>query len=75
MSDKIQYYIDILLAACGFDGSSGLPWLDVVVVSIAAFIVVYAVYRMIVCSLWPGETDHHHVKYSILDGKDGHYED
>lgn len=65
--ETILYYINLLVALCGFDGSDGNATFGWIVISLASIIVVYAFYEGITKALWPGELDASHIKYRILD--------
>ena len=63
----LEYYMNVLIALCGFDGSAGNDVLGWVVVSIALVLVIAAIYIGISRAMWPGEEDETHIKYQILD--------
>lgn len=74
MPERMQYYIELVIEACGFDGSDGNAILGGSVVAIAAGLVIAAFYLWITRSLWPGEQANDHIKRRILleDGEVSH---
>lgn len=66
----LEYYMNVLIALCGFDGSAGNDVVGWFVVGIALLLVVAAFYLGISSTLWPGETNPNHIKYRILDEQD-----
>ena len=66
MPERMQYYLELVIAACGFDGSDGNAVLGWSVVAIAAGLVIAAFYIWITHSLWPGEQASDHIKRRIL---------
>ena len=74
MPQRMQYYIELVIEACGFDGSDGNAILGWSVVAIAAGLVIAAFYIGITRSLWPGEQASDHIKRRILleDGEISH---
>ena len=74
MPERMQYYIELVIEACGFDGSDGNAILGWSVVAIAAGLVIAAFYIGITHSLWPGEQANDHIKRRILleDGEVSH---
>ncbi len=68
-----EYYLNVLIALCGFDGSAGNDVVGWVVVLTGLSLVSAAIYIGISRAIWPGEKDPTHIKYSILDdtGEDG----
>lgn len=74
MPERMQYYIELVIEACGFDGSDGNAILGWSVVAIAAGLVIAAFYIGITRSLWPGEQASDHIKRRILleDGEVSH---
>lgn len=74
MPERMQYYIELVIEACGFDGSDGNAILGWSVVAIAAGLVIAAFYIWITRSLWPGEQASDHIKRRILleDGEVSH---
>ena len=66
MPERMQYYLELVIAACGFDGSDGNAVLGWSVVAIAAGLVIAAFYIWITRSLWPGEQASDHIKRRIL---------
>lgn len=74
MPQRMQYYLELVIEACGFDGSDGNAILGWSVVAIAAGLVIAAFYIGITRSLWPGERANDHIKRRILreDGEVSH---
>ena len=74
MPQRMQYYLELVIEACGFDGSDGNAILGWSVVAIAAGLVIAAFYIGITRSLWPGEQASDHIKRRILleDGEVSH---
>lgn len=74
MPERMQYYLELVIEACGFDGSDGNAILGWSVVAIAAGLVIAAFYIGITRSLWPGEQASDHIKRRILreDGEVSH---
>ena len=74
MPERMQYYLELVIEACGFDGSDGNAILGWSVVAIAAGLVIAAFYIWITRSLWPGEQGNDHIKRRILleDGEVSH---
>ena len=74
MPERMQYYLELVIEACGFDGSDGKAILGWSVVAIAAGLVIAAFYIGITRSLWPGEQASDHIKRRILleDGEVSH---
>lgn len=67
MWDRFQYYVDLVVTLCGFDGSEGSNYLGWFVVALSTAIVIYAFYEAINKAIWPGEADQDHVKRQIFD--------
>ena len=71
MTDRLSYWFDLLLTACGLDGAGDNLLFGLIVVLTAAVALVYAAYRALTATLWPGETDPYHIKHRVIrDGKD-----
>lgn len=70
MIDRIVYYIDLLIALCGFDGTDEYTVFGWVVVSLSLALVIYVCYEAVSKTIWPGETDKNHIKYRILADND-----
>ncbi|NRA42605.1 MAG: hypothetical protein HRU21_09915 [Pseudomonadales bacterium] len=66
LSERLLYYVELIIQACGYNGSEGNAVLGWFIVSIAALIVIAAYYYCISLSLWPGEQDQQHIKRRIL---------
>ena len=72
MIDKFIYYIELVSALCGFDGSDNFKLTGSILVLLAFGFVVYCFYLAIIKLLWPQEDDVSHIKYDILDdGSEG----
>jgi len=72
VTDRLQYWIDLLVTACGLDGAGEYSLAGIVTVLTAAAVLVYAAYRALTATLWPGETDPDHIKHRFIrDGEDG----
>ncbi len=72
--ERLLYYIELIIEACGYNGSEGNALLGWFIVSIAALLVIMAYYYCISLSVWPGEEDQDHIKRRILllDGEAYH---
>lgn len=71
MTDRLSYWFDLLLTACGLDGAGDFSAFGILTVLGAAAVLVYAAYRALTATLWPGETDPYHIKHRVIrDGKD-----
>ena len=62
--DTLRYWMEVVLALCGIDASASVP--GIVAVLSAFVVLVFAAWRAVACSFWPGETDARHIKYRIL---------
>ena len=72
MTDRLQYWIDLFVTACGLESAGEYSVVGVVAVAAAAAVLVYAAYRALTATLWPGETDPDHIKHHFVrDGEDG----
>jgi len=67
MIDRINYYIELAITLCGFDGSAGNASLGWVVVGTSTVLVIYAFYAGLLHMIRPAEHDQTHIKYLILD--------
>ena len=65
--ERAEYYLNLLIALCGFDGTDDSVFFGWSIVGISALIVIYAFYEAITKAIWPGETNKDHVKYQIFD--------
>ena len=66
ISERLLYYIELIIEACGYNGSDGNALLGWVIVTVAALLVILAYYYCISLSVWPGEEDQDHIKRRIL---------
>ncbi len=57
-------------AWCIASPSGGPSPLDYALVALGGFVVLFAFAKAIRHTLWPGETDHSHVKWRILEEED-----
>ncbi len=73
--DRVSYYIELLASMCGFDNPDTVTTFGLVVVIIATFILIYAFYRAIYVTIWPGETSVDHIKRRVLIEEDVRDED
>ena len=62
----LRYWLDLVATLCGFDASENLSAVEVALVLAALAVLVYAAYRAITCTFWPGEVDEAHIKYRVL---------
>ena len=67
MIDKVIYYFELFLALCGDIARTDISIFALLIVLLAAGMVVYAFYRAIYCSIWPGETSQTHIKRIVLE--------
>ncbi len=67
MIERFIYYIELVSALCGFDGSDEFKLTGSILVIFAFALVVYCFYVAVVRMLWPQEDDVSHIKYAILD--------
>jgi len=72
MIERVQYYVDLILTLCGYDGVvADVSWSAIAVVVTAFFVVMYAFYKAVIYTLWPGETKESHIKRMVLGDRDG----
>jgi len=72
MTERVQYYIDLILTLCGYDGVvTDVSWIAIAVVVTALVVVMYAFYKAVIYTLWPGETKGSHIKRMVLGDRDG----
>lgn len=69
---KAEYYLDLVIALCGYDGTNESVLFGWIVVIISTLLVIYAFYEAITKAIWPGETNKNHVKYQIFEDGEGH---
>lgn len=65
--DSLNYYLNRFLELCGLENITLYQLPGLIVTLIAIVIVIYAFYRAVITTLWPGETCHEHIKHSILE--------
>ncbi len=70
MTDRLRYYIDLLAALCGFDSPQTVSAFGIVFVLLAAVVLIYAFYRALLLTLWPGEQDSQHIKWRVLEDEE-----
>ncbi|MCG8432900.1 MAG: hypothetical protein MJA83_02585 [Gammaproteobacteria bacterium] len=70
--ERVIYYFELLATLCGFDGRSGYSIPGMIVVLLALVAVIYAFYRAIISTIWPGETARSHIKHRILSDEENH---
>ncbi len=68
--DSVNYYIELLASVCGFETPDTIEMFGLVVVLLATFILIYAFYRAIFLTIWPGETSADHIKRRVLNEED-----
>lgn len=68
--DKLHYYVDLLATLCGFDSPETISTFGIVFVLLAAVVLIYAFYRAVFLTIWPGENNRHHIKWRVLDDED-----
>lgn len=67
MTDRLRYYIDLLAALCGFDSPETVSTFGILFVVFATIVLIYAFYRAVLLTLWPGERNADHIKWRVLD--------
>jgi|TARA_B110001452_G_scaffold196345_1_gene166351 hypothetical protein len=67
MIERVNYYIELAITLCGFDGSDGNDLLGWFVVGTSTALVIYAFYAGLLYIIRPGEYDRTHIKYLVLD--------
>lgn len=70
MIERLQYYADLLVALCGFDSPEQVSLFGVVIIILAAALLIYACYRALLLTLWPGEQETDHIKQRVLDDEE-----
>ncbi len=66
MNATLRYIVDVIATLCGFDAPDALSLPGMGFVSLAALVLVYACYRAVLLTLWPGESDAGHAKHRVL---------
>ena len=70
MMERLRYYVDLLAALCGFDSPDRVSAFGVSIVMLAAAALIYACYRAVLLTLWPGEQGTDHIKRRVLDDEE-----
>lgn len=70
MTERIRYYVDLLAALCGFDSPQEVSAFGIAMVALAAATLIYACYRALTLTLWPGERGADHIKRRVLDDEE-----
>ena len=73
--NTLRYYIDLLASLCGFDIPAEVSTFGILVVIFASLILIYAFYKAVALTLWPGESNHNHIKYRVLVEEEQRYAD
>ncbi len=73
--DRVGYYMELLASACGFDAPDAITKSGLVVVLLATCVLIYAFYRAVYVTIWPGETNADHIKRRVLIEEDVRDED
>lgn len=63
---RIQYYIELAITLCGFDGSGGNQFVGWTVIALSSALVIYTFYVGILRMIDPAEHDGNHIKHRIL---------
>ncbi|MEO0996561.1 MAG: hypothetical protein AAFX58_03485 [Pseudomonadota bacterium] len=71
MMDRLGNWIAKVAAACGLGDWSLVTPAEAAAVVLAAAVLVYAAAAAVAATLWPGETDPHHIKHRLFDGQGG----
>ncbi len=67
MIDRVNYYLDLLITLCGFNGNDDSLYIGWTIVILSTGVVVFAFYQAITKAIWPGEIDLNHIKYQIYN--------
>ncbi len=70
MTERLRYYVDLLAALCGFDSPEKISLFGVVFVILATAALIYACYRAVLLTLWPGERNAEHIKRRVLNDEE-----
>ncbi len=68
--DRANYYIGLLASVCGFESPDTITTLGLAVVLLATCVLIYAFYRAVYVTIWPGETSADHIKRRVLIEED-----
>ena len=64
--EQLRHWLDVVATACGLDSASDASVAGLAAVALAGATLVFAAYRAVTATLWPGETDPRHVKHRML---------
>lgn len=70
MIERVRYYLDLLAALCGFDSPEEISTFGIVMVALAAATLIFACYRALTLTLWPGEKNVDHIKRRVLEDEE-----
>lgn len=70
MSDSIRYFVDVIATLCGFDSPESLSLAGLSGVALAAVILIYACFRAVLLTVWPGERETCHIKRRVIRDED-----
>jgi len=68
--DRVRYYLELLASMCGFDKPDAITTSGLVIVVFATVILIFAFYRAVLITIWPGETSTDHIKRLVLIEED-----
>jgi len=68
--DSVNYYIELLATVCGFETPDTIDTFGLAVVLLATLVLIYAFYRAILLTIWPGEISADHIKRRVLNEED-----
>ena len=72
MNEQLEYWLDAIATACGLDSASEASVAGLAVVAAAGATLVFAAYKAVTATLWPGERRSDHIKRRVLlDEVDG----
>lgn len=67
MIEKVNYYFELFISLCGYNGSDDSTYIGWMIVLLSTAVVVYAFYVAISRAIWPGEQSRSHIKYRVFD--------
>ncbi len=70
MIERLRYYADLLVTLCGFDSPEQVSLFGVVIVVLASALLIYACYRALLLTVWPGEQETRHIKRRVLEDEE-----
>ena len=70
MTERLRYYVDLLATLCGFDSPEQVSAFGVLIVILATAVLIYACYRAVLLTVWPGERGTDHIKRRVLDDEE-----